>query len=261
MTVKRPLAIVLMLAASSLLAGCGGVPGRPTSQERWVAPAEVADFNQLYTQNCAGCHGAGGRLGAAHPLNDPLYLAVAGPDALRRVTAQGVTGTTMPAFAQEAGGNLTGKQIDILVEGIESRWARPDEFKGVTLPPYSPPDGTAGDAQRGAVAYQTYCAQCHGANGQGGARGGSIVDPNYLALASDQYLRTTIITGRSDLGKPDWRADVPGKPLSPQEISDLVAWLAAQRSSAPSSSPPVSFFDGRSSEVRIASAHPERVKP
>ena len=72
---------------------------------------------------------------------------------------------------------------------------------------------------------------CHGEGGRGGARGGSIVDPNYLALVSDQHLRTTVITGRPDLGKPDWRADVPGQSMTPQDIADVVTWLAAQRQS------------------------------
>ena len=36
---------------------------------------------------------------------------------------------------------------------------------------------------------------------------GSIVDPSYLALVSDQSLRSTIIAGRPDLGMPDWRSD------------------------------------------------------
>ncbi|HEY7318089.1 MAG TPA: hypothetical protein VIE89_10990, partial [Candidatus Binatia bacterium] len=51
----------------------------------------------------------------------------------------------------------------------------------------------------------------------------------YLALVSDQGLRTTVIVGRSDLGMPDWRANVSGQPMSPQEISDVVAWLASHR--------------------------------
>jgi cytochrome c oxidase cbb3-type subunit 3/ubiquinol-cytochrome c reductase cytochrome c subunit len=35
------------------------------------------------------------------------------------------------------------------------------------------------------------------------------------------------------LGAPDWRGDVPGHPMSAQEISDVVAWLAAQRPKLP----------------------------
>jgi mono/diheme cytochrome c family protein len=90
---------------------------------------------------------------------------------------------------------------------------------------------TSGDAPSGARAYQTYCARCHGPNGAGGAGGsaGSIVDPNFLNLVSDQDLRTTVVVGRSDLGKPDWRSNVAGHPMSPQEIDAIVAWLTSQR--------------------------------
>ena len=199
-----------------------------------MASAQVTDFNQLYSQNCAGCHGADGRFGSARPLNDPLYLAVAGADVLREVTAKGVTGTAMPAFAEQSGGSLTDRQIDALVEGMRSQWGRPNDFKDVSIPPYSLQDAIKsgsgpGDSQRGANVFVTYCAQCHGADGRGGAVGGSVVKPNFLALASDQSLRTTTIVGRPDLGKPDWRANVSDHPMSPQEISDVVAWLVAQR--------------------------------
>ena len=96
------------------------------------------------------------------------------------------------------------------------------------------PDGTglpkgSGTSAQGAAIYVQKCAHCHGEGGRGGARGGSIVDPHYLALVSDQHLRTTVITGRPDLGKPDWRTDVPGQPMTPQDIADVVTWLAAQR--------------------------------
>jgi mono/diheme cytochrome c family protein len=77
--------------------------------------------------------------------------------------------------------------------------------------------------------YSQHCAGCHGADGTGGAQGGSVVDASYLALVSDQALRTAVIAGRTDLGMPDWRQDVPGQALTPQEIADVVAWLISQR--------------------------------
>jgi hypothetical protein len=46
---------------------------------------------------------------------------------------------------------------------------------------------------------------------------------------SNQYLRTTVIVGRPELGAPDWRGKAPGKPMSPDDVSDVVAWLAGQR--------------------------------
>jgi mono/diheme cytochrome c family protein len=226
--------LAAMGALSALSVGCSRLPGKPKEEERWVAPAQVTNFNQLYAQNCAGCHGSEGRFGSARPLNDALYLVVANADVLRQVTAKGVPGTAMPAFAKQAGGSLTDEQIDALVEGMRSRWGRPNDFKDVALPPYSLQDAITsgsgpGDPRRGAEVFRVNCARCHGADGRGGANGGSVVDPNFLALTSDQSLRTTTITGRQDLGKPDWRANVPNQPMSPQDISDVVAWLVAQR--------------------------------
>jgi mono/diheme cytochrome c family protein len=222
------------MLSTFVVTGCDLAPGKPKAEERWVPPAQITDFKQLYSQNCAGCHGTDGRLGSAPALNDPLYLAVANADALREVTAKGVAGTAMPPFAEQSGGSLTDKQIDALVEGMRSQWGRPNDSKDVPLPPYSLQDAInsgsgPGDTQRGANVFATYCAQCHGADGRGGRIGGSVVNPDFLSLASDQSLRTTAIVGRPDLGKPDWRANVSDHPMSPQEISDVVAWLVAQR--------------------------------
>ncbi len=234
MRTGRQISASLVAITLGFALGCDHLPGKPKEEERWVASAGVMDFNQLYAQNCSGCHGADGRFGSARSLNDPLYLAVAGPDVLRQVTAKGVPGTAMPAFAEQAGGSLTGKQIDLLVEGMTSRWGRPNDFKDVALPPYSLQDAIAGgsspgDTQRGAEVFKINCAQCHGTDGRGGTKSSSIVDPNFLALASDQSLRTTTIAGRPDLGKPDFRSNVGDRPMSPQDISDVVAWLVAQR--------------------------------
>jgi mono/diheme cytochrome c family protein len=132
----------------------------------------------------------------------------------------------MPGFARDAGGPLTPAQIGALVAGMRSRWARPQDGSA-PLPPHAAPPG---DAVAGARAYSTYCAACHGDGGRGDARGGSVVDAAYLALVSDQALRTAVIAGRPRLGMPDWRGYVPGRPMSDADIADVVAWLAAQRS-------------------------------
>ena len=226
--------IIPLILTIILTSGCDRLPGKPTPEDRWKASTEVTDFSQLYALNCSGCHGADGRLGAARPLNDPLYLALVSRLTLRAAITRGVPGTSAPAFGQQSGGNLTEKQIDVLVEGILSRWGKPEDFKNVVFPPYSLQNAilkgtTPVDQQRGAVAYQTYCAQCHGKDGNGGPKGGSVINPAYLALVSDQALRTTVIVGRSDLGMPDWRANISGQPMSLQEISDVVAWLASHR--------------------------------
>jgi mono/diheme cytochrome c family protein len=188
------------------------------------------NFDVLYGQNCAGCHGVEGSGGAAMSLANPTFLAIADDDVIRRTSANGVPGTPMPAFAQSAGGMLTDKQIDALVRGIRS-WAKPNALRGTTAPAYAAQ--ASGDAQHGANAYRTYCSSCHGADGRGGSKASSIVDGSYLALVSDQQLRTIVIAGRPELGAPDWRGDVEGRPMSPQDISDVVAWLSSQRPKFP----------------------------
>ena len=139
----------------------------------------------------------------------------------------------MPAFAQSSGGTLSDRQIQSLVTEMLSSWGRPQEVKNLELPPYSLQDAIRsgsgpGDPVHGREAFTTYCSQCHGNDGTGG-KAGTIVDKNFLALVSNQGLRTTVILGRFDLGKPDWRGDVSGKPMTPQQISDVVAWLASHR--------------------------------
>jgi cytochrome c oxidase cbb3-type subunit III len=225
------LTILLSLSASVvfLCAACNNLPGHPGPNSEVISPDQILDFNILYAQNCAGCHGAGGSGGAGNPLRDPVFLAIADDSAIRNATANGVRGTAMPAFAQIAGGMLTDKQIDALVSGIRS-WASSD-LRGVTLPPYIAK--TAGNAQRGAEVYQTFCSDCHGPNGTGGNKASSIVDGSYLALISDQQLRITVIAGRPELGAPDWRGNVPGRSMSDQEVTDVVAWLASRRAVIP----------------------------
>jgi cytochrome c oxidase cbb3-type subunit 3 len=104
-------------------------------------------------------------------------------------------------------------------------------LRGANPPPYA--SSTPGDVSRGSVAYAEFCSSCHGAGGRGGQKASSIVDGSLLALLNDQELRTIVIVGRSELGAPDWRGNVPGKPMSPQDVSDVVAWLASQRAKFP----------------------------
>jgi cytochrome c oxidase cbb3-type subunit 3/ubiquinol-cytochrome c reductase cytochrome c subunit len=216
---------------SLLLSGCNSPHGQPQKDSETIAPSQISEFSTLYEQNCAGCHGAQGRGGAAIALADPAYLAIADERAVRDVIAKGAHGTSMPAFAQSAGGMLTDKQIDVIASEMFSRWARKGILDGSNPPPYAAK--TTGNAAHGELVYGAYCASCHGSDGKGGRKGSSITNDSYLALVSDQGLRTIVITGRPELGAPDWRGNISGQPMTDQEITDVVAWLASRRTQNP----------------------------
>jgi cytochrome c oxidase cbb3-type subunit III len=199
--------------------------------ETTLAPNEVLDFGALFSANCAGCHGEDGRGGAAIALANPVYLALADDRIIRNVIANGVRGTAMPAFAESAGGLLSKQQIDVITQQIRVRWSRPGILDGAHPPAYAA--RSAGDAESGQAVYKTYCESCHGPDGRGGPKGSSITNDSFLVLVSNQELRTIVIAGRPELGAPDWRGNVLGKPMSDQEITDVVAWLASCRVEIP----------------------------
>jgi mono/diheme cytochrome c family protein len=215
-----------------MLGACDSLPGRPKPADLPLRPSAITDFTQLYSENCVGCHGADGKFGPAIALNNPIYMAIADDVSIRRTVANGVHGTAMPPFALSAGGSLTDKQIDILIDGMRKKWvgaANPAEG----APPYA--SNLAGDSNRGAEIYAANCQPCHGTDGKGGPTAGSIVDVSYLSLVSNQYLRTITIVGRPDLHHPDWKQYPSGQPLKSNQVSDVVAWLVSKRPPAPAS--------------------------
>jgi cytochrome c oxidase cbb3-type subunit 3 len=214
-----------------LLSGCGSPHGQPPKGSEALAPNEVLEFGILYGENCPACHGVEGRGGAAIALANPAYLAIADDAAIRKAIASGVSGTSMPAFAQREGGMLTDKQIDLISGEIRARWGKPGVLVGTNPPSYAAK--STGDAQRGEAAFKVYCESCHGPSGRGGQKASAITNDSFLALVSDQGLRTIVIAGRPELGAPDWRGNVPGKPMSDQEVTDVVAWLVSQRAQNP----------------------------
>lgn len=237
-SLQRNYLTVFLFAAGCLLPlGCTRLPGRPGPEPEVLRPEQVLDFTTLYKTNCAACHGENGHSGAALPLANPVYLAITNQDTIAHTIANGVSGKLMPPFAKSAGGMLTDQQVSIIAQGIVKTWAKPDLFSGAPPPPYAAT--LTGDRIRGQQAYISACARCHGADGQGtpanapaSTRLGSIVDPTYLTLLSDQYLRSLVLAGMPDRGMPDFRTDAQ-QPLTDQQVTDIVAWLAAHRTANP----------------------------
>jgi mono/diheme cytochrome c family protein len=223
----------LLAVLTAAAAGCD-LPGRPDPAGRPVPADQITDFAALYKQNCAGCHGADGKLGPALPLNDPLFLALVPDAVLEQVITEGRPGTPMPAFARAKGGSLTDAQVKVLAGGLKPRWGAPAPTAD-GAPPY--PVSGGGNSERGADVFAQACAGCHGDNGRGKPKDSRLTkvlnDRVFLALISEQGLRRAVITGRPDLGMPDyagprqWQPDF--RPLTPEQVNDLVALLTSWR--------------------------------
>jgi cytochrome c oxidase cbb3-type subunit III len=238
---KRPFSAVTrawllpMLAVISF--GCDR-SDQPKTSYRPVPGDRVVDFATLYQENCAGCHGADGKLGPAPPLNDSIFLSIVPDAVVLGLITEGRPGTPMPAFARNNGGPITNDQVKALAAGIKRRWGSGRPVRA-DLPAYSIGESaTAGDKARGLRVFARACGPCHGPDGEGkDGKAGAIHDPDFLKLVSDQCLRRYAITGRPDLGMPDF-ADKNGRgsdfqPLTSAEIADVVALLADWRRAEP----------------------------
>lgn len=216
------------LSCAFLISGCSNLPGKPAPGPEVPRPDSVLSSKVLYAQNCAGCHGADGLHGPATPLASPVYQALVDDATLRRVIAQGQPNSMMPAFAKDAGGDLTDAQVDAIVKGIRADWNANNALVNSSLPAYA--DDGKGNIRAGEQVYAGNCARCHGPAGGKIGQAGSVLNADFLSLMTPQSLRTVVIVGRPDLGMPDWRDQVKGKPMTAQEVSDVVAFLVAQKS-------------------------------
>jgi cytochrome c oxidase cbb3-type subunit 3 len=89
----------------------------------------------------------------------------------------------------------------------------------------------------GTTLYGTFCAACHGPQGQGMRYPGmaafpAIANPDFLALASDEFLRRTIRSGRPGRRMPAWGEKEGG--LRPAEVAAVVAHVRSFGNGIPS---------------------------
>jgi cytochrome c oxidase cbb3-type subunit 3 len=191
----------------------------------------------LYATHCAACHGDTGGGGVGVPLSLSSFLNSIDDGFLRKTIRYGRPGRVMPAFSK-----LSDAQIDAIVGFIRAWSEKPaPQFSGIPV---------RGDAGHGKTLYGDYCAVCHGAEGEGGKGTGvtfsrrrnlpiiapALNNPGFLAAASDQMIRHTLLFGRE--GTPMRSFLVQG--LSEQDIDDLVTYVRSFEAGAPPLRKPVS---------------------
>jgi len=83
-------------------------------------------------------------------------------------------------------------------------------------------------AADGATLYGTFCSACHGLRGEGMRYPGApafpaIGNPDFMRLASDDFIRNTVTHGRRGRRMPPWGEGEGG--LLPAEIDSVVGYL------------------------------------
>jgi mono/diheme cytochrome c family protein len=169
----------------------------------------------LYADNCATCHGTNGEGGIGPALNSRDLLTSTMDESLAGLTRFGVPSSLMPAWGQAFGGPFTDEEINHITAFIRAWEPTAPEISLETEEP---------DPLRGAEIYETTCFICHGEDGQGTSTAPALNDPERLQKFDDIWYRNTIARGRPAKGMPTW-----GTVLSPAQINDLVALIAAWR--------------------------------
>ncbi|HEY7164429.1 MAG TPA: c-type cytochrome [Candidatus Binatia bacterium] len=208
-------------------------------RSRVGAPGLIEAKALFHTLGCRGCHkvrGVGGDDGpdlTAEGNKDPGQLnftQVPGEHTLAnwlkqhfRAPASVVHGSAMPELG------LNEQQMDQLTFYLlslrrknfaEALWPK-DRIRAERF-------GAREFATDGATLYGTYCAACHGSNGEGMRYPGlsafpAIGSPDFLRLVSDDFLRQQISRGRPGRRMPAW-GELDGG-LRSDEIVRLAAYV------------------------------------
>ena len=177
---------------------------------------------QLFTDNCSVCHGNEGKGGVGVPLALPDFIDNVDDVYLKRSIRNGRPGRVMPTFP-----SMSGQQVDAIVTYMRSWTGNPS--------PRFEQEPVSGNIRKGKQVYQQHCAGCHGPRGEGGKGTGvtfsrprdlpilapALNNPGFLASASDQMIRHTLIKGRK--GTP--MASFLKQGLSHDDVGNVVAYV------------------------------------
>ena len=198
---------------------------------------------QLYTANCASCHGTFGEGGpnparpddVIAPISSAEYLDTRDNVTLFNIIAQGQPNFGMSPFSSEFGGPLSDEQINAIISYMRTWESNPP----VELPPEAalPEDVNLSGEQ----IYNTICTQCHVLNDPTSV-GPSLNNPTFQEEMSDQELQQII-----EEGHPSTPMIAFGNLLTDQQILEIIEVIRglepadAQPTAAPSGPP--SFAD------------------
>ena len=186
----------------------------------------LAGGQQLFVTNCTPCHGQFGEGGPNPakpgsfivPITTSEFLKTRDDTTLRAIISQGQPSSGMSPFGSVNGGPLDDTQIDAIVAYLRSWESKPLD----TLPEQPTPTPTPSLPTElppsGEKIYVALCAQCHGANGEGGA--GPALNIADFQQDTDQEIFNSISNGIPDTAMTAW-----GEVLNSDQINQLVKFI------------------------------------
>lgn len=206
----------VVLPGFLLLVAGSAAANMPAPLEPEARESAAADYQRY----CALCHGddrQGYAADNAPSLRSHSLIASGGLYYLYSATHYGRPGSAMAAYGSEFGGPLEQGDIFNLV-----RWLV--EESGVEEFLSLPRDPVKGDIALGARLYQSECASCHGAEGEG-IDAPALAHPMFLSSVSDAFIRYAIVEGREETPMLGY-----GDSLDDEQIDALTAFLRSRAS-------------------------------
>ncbi|MEQ9315066.1 MAG: cytochrome-c oxidase, cbb3-type subunit III [Henriciella sp.] len=182
--------------------------------DRTLQQFAMAAGESAFGDNCATCHGAGGRGAKGYPaLADDVWLWDGTLDGIQYTIQHGIRHSedaetrfsAMPSFGRS--GLLTSSQINDVVAHV------------ITLSGRDDVDAAA--ARRGAETYEVQCALCHGANGTGDRTVGApdLTDQDWLFGGTKDDIYNSVYNARN-AHMPAW-----GERLDEATVKSLAVYV------------------------------------
>lgn len=193
--------------------------------ERFKEREFATDGATLFSTFCSACHGPEGQ-GRRFPESYPAS-AIANPDFIEaaaygfidQTITGGRPGRRMPAWSE---GGLRPEEVQKIVAHL---WGLSGKKKEPSRKPDAPRRWVQGDALAGGRLYPSYCAGCHGKQGEG-TDAPALDNKGLLTAADDTYLIQTISRGRRGTQMRSFSAGSAVNPaLSDSDIQSIVAFI------------------------------------
>lgn len=223
-TIKSLLLFLLLISAAQSHCQVRRIP---------LTKIEMEQSEQQYQKFCALCHGGereGNAADFAPSLKSRSYMATTPLNFLASTIGFGRPNTAMAAYLIDMGGPMTMKEIFNMALWLQYQAGHEPISLGT--------EPVAGDLKKGALLYESKCAECHGKMAEG-ITAPALANPAFLAFATDAYIKYAIENGREDTEMIAYKNE-----LSAEEINDLTSYIR-------------SLTSGWSPEPKALASYPE----